>query len=771
MKHSIIFLFVILGVIGCNNVDSYKNPLYLDASAPVKERVNDLMGRMTLEEKVAQMCQYVGLEHIRKAEKNLTKEEMAKSDAHGYYPDLHSSEIAKMVEQGMVGSFLHVLDVKEANYLQSLAQKSRLKIPLLLGIDAIHGSALVNGATVYPTPISLASTWDTALVKKMSVETAREMRATGSHWSFTPNIDLARDGRWGRVGETFGEDPCLVAAMGVAMINGLQQGDFTGDQKVLACGKHLLGGGESINGINAAPTELSERTIRELHLPPFKAAVDAGVFTVMTAHNELNRIPCHANKWLMQDIMRDEFGFDGFYVSDWMDIERLKNTHFVAETQKDACFITIEAGMDMHMHGPGFLEPVLELIKEGKLSEERIDASVRLILEAKFKLGLFEKQQITEQETSEALFAEEHQKTALEAARKSIVLLKNTGILPLSKGKYKNILVTGPNANNQTILGDWAFKQPDENVTTILEGIKQIDDQANIMHYDYEWDFRKKSEKQVTEATALAQKADLAIVVVGENSGRWMKDRKERSCGENYDRDNLQLVGLQQQLVESIYNTGTPTIVVLVNGRPLSTTWIADHVPALIEAWEPGCFGGQAVAEILYGDVNPSGKLPITVPQSVGQIKMFYNHQPSHYFRNYVNNKTGDLFSFGYGLSYSTFEYAEPVLSTSAINKNESIEISVEITNSSDIDGEEVVQMYIQDQYASVCRPVKELKDFKRIAIKAGQTQKVSFTITPDMLSFLDIDMNPTIEKGTFIAMIGGSSRNEDLRKIEFEVK
>ena len=762
---------MILGVVSCNNDSKNKETLYLDASLSVEERVDDLMDRMTLEEKVAQMCQYVGLEHIRKAEKNLSKEDMANSDAQGYYPNLHSSEVKKMVEQGMIGSFLHVLNVEEANYLQSLAQKSRLKIPLLIGIDAIHGNALVDGTTVYPTPISLASSWDTELVRKMSLETALEMRATGSHWTFTPNVDLARDGRWGRVGETFGEDPCLVTAMGVAMINGLQQGDFTGDQKVLACGKHLLGGGESINGINAAPTDLSERTLRELHLPPFKAAVDAGVFTVMTAHNELNRIPCHANKWLMQDIMRDEFGFDGFYVSDWMDIERLKTTHYIAETQKDACFLTIDAGMDMHMHGPGFLKPTMELIKEGKLSEERIDASVRLILEAKFKLGLFEKQQITAQKTSETLFAKGHQKTALEAARKSIVLLKNTGILPLKKGKYKNILVTGPNANNQTILGDWAFKQPDENVTTILEGIKQIDDQANIMHYDYAWDFRTKSKKQVSEAAAMAQKADLAIVVVGENSGRWNKDRKERSCGENYDRDNLQLPGLQQQLVESIHNTGTPTIVVLVNGRPLSTTWIADHVPALIEAWEPGCFGGQAIAEILYGDVNPSGKLPMTVPQSVGQIKMFYNHQPSHYFRNYVNNKTGALFSFGYGLSYSTFEYAKPLLSSPAIKINESIEVSVDITNTSDKDGEEIVQMYIRDEYASITRPVKELKDFKRIALKAGETKKINFQITPDMLSFLDVDMKPTIEKGSFIVMLGGSSRKQDLKKIKFVVQ
>ncbi|MGC4233406.1 MAG: glycoside hydrolase family 3 N-terminal domain-containing protein [Niabella sp.] len=765
-------------VLCCSNGKVKEPPVYLDKNAPVEKRIDDLMKRMTLEEKIAQMCQYVGLEHIKKAEKNLSREDMKKSDAQGFYPGLHSSEIPRMVEQGMIGSFLHVLDVNEANYLQSLAQKSRLKIPLLIGIDAIHGSALVHGATVYPTPISLASTWDVELVKKISVETAAEMRATGSHWTFAPNLDLARDARWGRVGETFGEDPHLVSAMGVAMVEGLQQGDFTGQHKVLACGKHLLGGGEPVNGLNFAPAELSERTIRELLLPPFKAAVDAGMFTIMPAHNEVNRVPCHANRWLMQDVLRDEFGFKGFYVSDWMDIERLNTLHFVAETQKDACLLTVKAGMDMHMHGPGFLEPVLELVKEGKLSEARIDASVRKILEAKFRLGLFEKQQITARETRESLFRPAHQATALEAARKAIVLLKNNShpsggqgkLLPLKPGAYKNILITGPHANAQTILGDWALEQPDDQVVTVLEGIKAIDTKANILHYDFKWDINNTSYRQVNEAAAMARKTDLAIVVVGENSSRY-SDRKQISGGENYDRDDLQLLSMQQELVEAIYKTGVPVIVVLTNGRPLATSWIAEHIPALIEAWEPGSFGGQAIAEVLYGQVNPSGKLPVSIPRNAGQIKSFYNYQPSQYFRKYVHSNTGNLYDFGYGLSYSSFQYDSAHISSPEITRGQNVTVSVNITNNAAVDGEEVVQLYINDQYSSVARPVRELKSFKRISLRAGETKQVDFVIKPDMLSFLDINMKKVTEPGTFVIMIGGSSRDQDLRKAELIVK
>jgi beta-glucosidase len=758
-----------ISIAGCHN-QTTTTPLYLDASVAVDQRVDDLLSRMTQEEKVAQMCQYVGLDHMKQAEKNLSKEEMEKSDAHGFYPDLHSSDVERLVEQGLIGSFLHVVDVKEANYLQSLAQKSRLKIPLLIGIDAIHGTALVHGATVYPTPIGLASTWDTALVKRMSVETALEMRASGATWTFTPNVDVAREARWGRVGETFGEDPFLVAEMGVAMIEGLQNTTHPDSFNVIACAKHLIAGSESVNGLNGAPTDLSERTIREVFLPPYKAAVDAGVFSVMTAHNELNGIACHADEWMMTDVLRNELGFEGFIVSDWMDIERLATRHFVAENQTEACFQTVNAGMDMHMHGPDFLEPIIELIGQGRLTEERINESVRRLLEAKFRLGLFENPYADELRLKEVLFNETHQQTALEAAQKSIVLLKNEGrLLPLQKGQYKKVFVTGPNAHNETILGDWAYQQPEENTTTILEGLQQADASAGFDYLNVGNNPNDVTEQQVKEARVRAQKADLAVVVVGENSFRWDWDNK--TCGENSARSDIQLGGLQQQLVEAVYASGTPTIVVLVNGRPLATEWIAEHVPVVVEAWEPGSFGGKALAQILYGEVNPSARLPISIPRSVGHQLAIYNHKPSHYFHKYVDAQSGPLFPFGHGLSYSDFVYQNLRLSKETISAGESLMLKVEVTNTSDVAGEEVVQVYLNDKYCPVTRPVKELKTFRRIRLKAGETAQVTFTITPDMLQYLDKDFKPVIDKGEFTVMVGGSSADKELLTIPFFVK
>ena len=373
-----------------------QKPLYKNSKQPVEKRVNDLLKRMTLEEKVAQMCQYVGPEHIRDTQARFKGQKIAKNDdAYGFYPTLSINDLYQMTEDGKIGSFLHVTTAEEANLLQKLAMKSRLQIPLIIGIDAIHGNAMVSGTTVYPTPIGQASSFDTDLVEKISRESALEVRAAGAHWTFTPNIEVGRDARWGRIGETFGEDPYLVTRMGVATIKGYQGSDFTGDDKVLACGKHIIAGSEPSNGTNAAPMDVSERTLREVFLPPYKAAIqEANVFTLMAAHNELNGVPCHADKWMLTDIMRNEYGFDGFVVSDWMDVERIHELHKVAPTMKDAYYETVNAGLDMHMHGPGFMEGVMELVNEGRLTEEQINRTCKHILEAKFKLGLVEKQYV-----------------------------------------------------------------------------------------------------------------------------------------------------------------------------------------------------------------------------------------------------------------------------------------------------------------------------------------------------------------------------------------
>ncbi|RZK88579.1 MAG: glycoside hydrolase family 3 protein, partial [Pedobacter sp.] len=429
------------------DVNAQKKPLYLDPKQPTKSRVKDLMDRMTLEMKIAQMCQYVGLEHMREAEKNISEQELLNGHARGFYKGLHSEGVERIVKQGVIGSFLHVLDVKEANHLQKLAEQSPLKIPLLLGIDAIHGNGLMSGSTIYPSPITMASTFAPSLIEQSFRQTALEMRAVGMHWAFSPNIEVARDPRWGRVGESFGEDPFLVTQMGIASVRGLQMNIIDRDKSVLACIKHLTGGGIGNNGTNASPVEIGEGELRNVFLAPFKATIEkTKPYSLMPAHNEINGVPCHANKWLMTDIVRNEYGFEGFIVSDWMDMESLSNKHKMTPTVKDAFQVSVDAGVDMHMHGPIFLDNIKELIAEGRLTEVRINAACEKILEAKFILGLFENRYVDEKKISKTVFIKEHQQTALEIARKGVVLLKNRKqILPISSQKYNNILVVGPN--------------------------------------------------------------------------------------------------------------------------------------------------------------------------------------------------------------------------------------------------------------------------------------------------------------------------------------
>ena len=749
--------------ISCNDIKNTDNPKYLNPMLSIDKRVDDLMQRMTLEDKVSQMNQFVGLEHMRSGNPN---DDKANNDAQGFYKDLSINDVTNLTIEGKIGSFLHVLTAKEANYLQELALKSPLKIPLLIGIDAIHGNALVSGTTVYPSPIGLASTWDDSFLYSVGKQTAKEMRATGSHWAFTPNIDILRDPRWGRVGETLGEDPFMVGNMGASMINGFQQDDFTGTQKVIACAKHLIGGGESINGLNAAPADISLRTLREVHLPPYKKAIDAGVYSIMAAHNELNGVPCHMNKWLMTDVLRDEFGFNGFYVSDWLDIERINTLHHTAKDMKEASYLSVDAGMDMHMHGPKFTEAIIASVEEGKLSIDRVNDACRKILTAKFKLGLFENRFVDLEKKEEFLFTKEHKATALESARKGIVLLKNNGILPLQESSSKkNIFVTGPNANNQSILGDWHAVQPSENVTTIYEGIKALGETKgySVDYFNSGENIRKIKDSKIKEAAEKAKKADFAIVVVGDNSMRYKW--KDKTAGENMARASLNLFGKQLDLIKEIKKTGTPVVVVLVNGKPISEPWLQKNIPAILESWEPGNLGGQAVAEILFGDVNPSGRLPLTVPRSVGQLRMIYNHKPSAYFHKYADEKKTPLYPFGYGLSYTNYKYSTPLLSDNTLTKENTILVTTEITNTGEVDGEEVAQLYIRDNVSSVTRPIKELKGYQRVFVKAGETKKIKFTVNAESLAFYDINMNYVVEPGTFTIMTGSSSNNKDLKK------
>lgn len=741
---------------------------YKDASLPVEQRVEDLLKRMTLAEKVGQMNQFVGIEHIKANSAVLTEEDLKTNTAQAFYPGIDGDTVLRWTEEGLIGSFLHVLTLEEANMLQEHAMRSRLGIPIIFGIDAIHGNANAPGNTVYPTNLGLACSFDPAMARSIAEQTAREMRAMNMHWTFNPNVEVARDARWGRCGETFGEDPCLVARMGLATTRGYQ-GDLNTTEDVLACAKHFVGGSQPVNGTNGAPSDISERTLREVFFPPFRTnIVEGAAGTLMTSHNELNGIPCHENEWLMEEVLRGEWGFDGFVVSDWMDIEHLYDLHCTAENLKEAFYHSIMAGMDMHMHGLHWNGLVCELVREGRIPESRIDASVRRILTAKFRLGLFEHPFADPETSHKVRLCPEHRATALDAARQSIVLLKNDGLLPLDPAKYKRILVTGINADDENILGDWSAQQNPDDVVTVLEGLREAAPGIRFDFVDQGWDPRNMDPAKVSEAAAKAREADLNIVVAGE----YMMRRRwtERTCGEDTDRDNIALVGLQQELIERVAASGKPTLLVLINGRPLGVEWAAEHLPAIVEAWEPGMTGGTAIAEVLFGKVNPSAKLAITIPRHAGQIQTYYNHKPSHYFHPVVCSDPRPLYPFGHGLSYTTYEYGDLKLSEREVAPDGSLGAEVTVTNTGGRDGVEIVQLYIRDSYSSVTRPVKELKDFARVALRAGESQRVRFTITPDMLTMLDKELRPVVEPGEFRVMVGPSSRDEELLTETFNI-
>ncbi len=772
-------------VVSVSSCGDWKN-----ASLPAEKRAKLLLKEMTLEEKIGQMCQYVGPCYVPPDQGSPYKNIDASDE------NLGNPGLADKIRAGKVGSFLHVLTGEEAHQLQVLASESRLGIPLLFGIDAIHGNCLRVGCTVYPSPINLASTFNPGAMEKIGAETAEEMRATGMYWTFAPNLDVARDARWGRMGETFGEDPWLVSQMGKYMIWGLQGRDRNyADGKVLACAKHLIGGGEPFGGLNASPMDMSERKLREIHLPPFVVAVEeAGVATVMTAHNELNGIPCHANSWLIEDLLRGELGFDGFVVSDWMDIERLHSMHHLVPSEDEAFKVSVESGIDIHMQGDNYFESVLDGVKSGRIPEKRINEAAGKILTAKFALGLFENP-IPELPAERGFAAiPEHRQTSLEAAREGLVLLKNDGILPLltarSKGLVRvpqgdagtsiaspkaiapqRIFLCGPNIDSQTILGDWVVPQDDDDVITVFEGLKAVCPGARIDTMTFRGRVTAVDDAGIRQAASKARQADVNILVLGDNSQRY--SAFGRTCGENCDRDNIDLPGRQQELLEAVAASGRPTVLILMSGRALGVQWAAENpsVNAILEAWEPGQMGGQAIAEVLFGLVNPSGKLPVTIPRNAGQIQCVYNHKHSQYSRHFALAEQGPLYPFGFGLSYSGFEFGEPVLSKSEIGKDEIVKMSITLKNAGHAAGAEVVQLYIRDEYGSITRPVKELKAIRKVFLKPGESVDIQFDITPEMLACWGASEFWEVEPGEFTLMVGPSSADGELKKISLSVR
>lgn len=736
-------------------------PAYLDPTRPVKERVESLMGEMSLEEKVAQLDQF------------------ASWNIQSYTAD------STLLNDWGVGSWVvSTLTPEEYNKLQALSEKSRLKIPFLIGTDAAHGLAQMPGRTIFPTSISQAATFNPDLVHHIAETAAREIRASGVHWTFAPCIDIVHDARWGRTGETYGECPFLTSALIRQAIRGYQEHDNPSD-RVAACVKHLVGGGRSIGGVNHATAEISERMLRSVFLPPFQAAIEEGVMTIMPGHNDMNGIPAHANHRLLTDIMREELGFQGFYVTDMCDIENLITLHRTAANQKEAVRQGMQAGLDVHMYSTSadaFIHPLLELIREGKIPESRINDAVSKVLAVKFELGLFENRYVR---TDLPYATPEAHQLALKAARESIILLKNEGdMLPLDKSKLKRVLVTGPNADNQSILGDWTFLQPEDNVTTIYEGIRDYLEPDVEVVYSYSGrlkgkasdvsvnttdpDLQRKAlqeggelnEYAIADAVRKARSCDLAIVAVGGYGIR--SEWGLRTYGESADRPSIDLFGKQEELVRRIAATGIPVVVVMVNGKPLNNAWITQHIPALVDAWEPGMYGGQAVAEILFGEVNPSGRLPITIPQSAGHVPQYYYQTTSRYYTGYgLGSSRADdkpAFPFGHGLSYTTFAYGEPCLNDSILTEGRPLEISVEITNTGDRAGAETVQCYVQDEVSSVVTPQLLLKGFQKVWLEPGETANVRITIPFEEFALWNEDMKQVVEPGRFTIIIGRSS-------------
>ncbi len=715
--------------------------IYQDATQSIEVRVDDLMARMTLEEKVGQMYQHNGNE-----------------------------DPEQQIEQYYVGSFLHVLG-EINNKLQRQAAQTRLGIPLIFGIDAIHGHAFWPTATVFPTQLALACSWNTDIVRQVGQVTAKEAAVTGAHWTFSPVLGTARDLRWGRIDETFGEDPYLIGELGRAIIEGYQGDDLGNPYTILACAKHYAGYSETQGGRDSSDAELSERKMRSIFLKPFKEAVNAGCATMMTGYQAIDGVPCTANRWLMTEVLRDEWGFEGFVVTDWDNIGHMIYDQYTCATIEEAVQQAIEAGNDMSMVTKGFCDAAIKLVREGKLDESLVDLACRRILRLKFALGLFDDNRYANLDAiDEVVGCEQHHAVALEAAYQSIVLLKNEGnLLPLSSD-VRRIAVIGPNADDPVAqLGDWVSweqrgsadgsTRPREHISTVLDGIRAR--VGERVQYHHGCHVKDPNDAAIDEAVTLAKEAEVAIVVLGDDTSL---------NGETRDRANLDLSGAQQQLVEAVVATGTPTIVVLINGKPLSIPWIAANVPAIVEAWNPGMAGGEAVAGILFGDRSPVGRLSISFPYHVGQQPVFYNQLPGWHGGKYADMPMEPLFAFGYGLTYTTFGYADLKVLTPQLHEGEDLRVQATVTNTGQRAGNEVVQLYVNDKYSSVTTPVKELKAFARIELQPGESKEVTLDVPYESLALVNRHCETVVETGEFEVMVGGSSRDADLLKGLFEV-
>jgi beta-glucosidase len=746
-------LLVLWGIRAQDPAPDYRNP-----ALPTEQRVADLLKRMTLDEKVEQLA---GSRHNHLL------------DNTGTFDSDKTPEIFRK----MYSNDSH-FSPKENAILRNAIQryqmeKTRLGIPALNMGEALHGF-MEYDSTSFPQVLGLGSTWDTKLVHEVFTAAGDEMASAGVNQAFTPVLDLARDPRWGRTEETYGEDPYLVARMGVAAIEGLQGQDFSIDRHhVLATAKHFVHG-QMEGGRNTGPSNISERILRESFLVPFQAAVqEAHAGSVMASYNEIDGIPVHINHWVLDEVLRKEWGFQGFITSDGNGLQMLYETHHVAADKAGAAREALAAGVDFDLSDGSVYRTLIDQVKQGTVPESEVDTAVARILAAKFRLGLFEHPYIDPDYAEKITNSAEHQALALKAAQEAIVLLKNEkNLLPLDLGKIKTIAVIGPNAADVHQGGYSRDPGPGHSVSLLDGIIKRAGANAKVVfsegcqittgkHGWAEW-YTNDSKladpaaqaDSIRAAVEVARKADVAIVVVGENEGTNREAWAENHLG---DRDSLDLLGAQDDLIKAIVETGTPTVVFLLNGRPLSINYAAAHVPAILEGWYLGEQGGTAAANVLFGDVNPGGKVPVTFPRSVGQLPDYYDHKPSRN-RSYafVNNKP--LFAFGYGLSYTTFHFDNLRVEPATIAPDGTATVSVDVQNTGTRAGDDVAQFYIHQRVASVTQPVMKLRGFERVTLKPGEKITVTFMVKPDTLSMLNAEMQPVVEPGTFDIMVGPGS-------------
>lgn len=706
----------------------------------VEQRVNALLARMTLEEKLGQLQQLDG------------------EGAGNFRP-----EHLDLIRKGLLGSTLNVRGAQRTNQVQRVAMnESRLKIPVLFGFDVIHGYR-----TIFPIPLGEASSWDPALAERSAAVAAQEANNVGLRWTFAPMVDIARDPRWGRITEGAGEDPFLGAAFARARVRGFQGDDYGAPDKVLACAKHWVAYGDAEGGRDYNTTDLSENTLREIYFPPFKAAVDAGVGTLMSSFNAINGVPATANAFTLTKVLRQEWKFDGFVVSDYTSVKELIN-HGVAGNEEQAAALALNAGVEMEMVSRSYNQFGPQLLKQNKITQATIDEAVRRVLRIKFRLGLFDRPYTDEAREPNALLRPESIRLAREIAGRSMVLLKNDReILPLNKN-IRSIAVIGPLADDRRApLGWWAGDGKEENTVTPLAGVKaKVSPQTTVL-YAKGCDVKDDSTAGFQEAVNIAKQADVALLFVGETHDM---------VGEAASRASLDLPGRQMELVQAIHATGKPTIVVLVNGRPLSIGWIANNTPAILESWMGGTESGNAIADILFGDVNPGAKLPVTFPRTVGQVPIYYNHMntgrppeaENRYTSKYYDWPWTPLFHFGYGLSYTTFKISNLQLSAQKISASGKVTVTAEVENTGRRAGDEVVQLYIRDPVATMTRPVKELKGFQRLTLQPGEKRRVEFVLGTEHLGFWNREMRYVVEPGEFRVMVGANS--VDVLEAKFEV-